>query len=311
MPLTKHDALNLASPTKTPLQWEAISPRWLLSLLPWVQVPAGVYRVNRVAEPPTVKAEHLEPKKGELLPEGSAAYETVRSVLSEPAAVAAEDPVPAVYHLAKVETVVKMHTFVEDLYSHPHDQEEEQLRIAVAAIKEEKERRILTSAKFGLLNAAAPKMRIATDSGPPTPDDFDRLLALVWKKPAFFLAHPRAVAAFGRECTARGVTPETVEILGSPFVAWRGVPVVPSDKLPIAEGKDGSQTSILLLRVGEGEQGVVGLHQAGVGDENLQSLRVRRMRVDDDGVASYLLTCYFGVAVLIDDALGVLEKVRV
>ncbi len=27
--------------------------------------------------------------------------------------------------------------------------------------------------------------------GVPTPDDLDELLALVWKKPAFFLAHPR------------------------------------------------------------------------------------------------------------------------
>ena len=46
--------------------------------------------------------------------------------------------------------------------------------------------------------------------GAPTPDDLDELLSRVWKEPAFFLAHPRAIAAFGRECTRRGVPPPTV-----------------------------------------------------------------------------------------------------
>jgi len=40
------------------------------------------------------------------------------------------------------------------------------------------------------------------------------------KEPAFFLAHPRAIAAFGRECTRRGVPPPTVNIFGSPFLTW-------------------------------------------------------------------------------------------
>ncbi len=48
--------------------------------------------------------------------------------------------------------------------------------------------------------------------GAPTPDDLDELLALVWKKPAFFLAHPKAIAAFERECTWRGVPPVTMSL---------------------------------------------------------------------------------------------------
>lgn len=43
---------------------------------------------------------------------------------------------------------------------------------------------------------------------------------------AFFLTHP---AAFGRECTRRGVPPATVSLYGSQFITWRGVPVIPSD----------------------------------------------------------------------------------
>ena len=33
----------------------------------------------------------------------------------------------------------------------------------------------------------------------------DELITKVWKEPSFFLAHPRAIAAFERECTKRGV----------------------------------------------------------------------------------------------------------
>jgi hypothetical protein len=40
-------ARNLATTTKTVPQMQAISSRWLLRLLPWVQVSGGTYRVNR------------------------------------------------------------------------------------------------------------------------------------------------------------------------------------------------------------------------------------------------------------------------
>src|SRR3979411_2700618 len=40
-------ARNLATTTKTPPQMQGISSRWLLKMLPWVQVHSGVYRVNR------------------------------------------------------------------------------------------------------------------------------------------------------------------------------------------------------------------------------------------------------------------------
>lgn len=307
MPLSKQGALHLASPTKTVPQWEGITPRWLLNLIPWVEVKAGIYRINHVAEPPTIVSEHPE---GAQLPDGSSGYENGRSVKAEPGNCDPSDPVPRVVHLSTVQTVVKVHSRIQDLYSQPYDQRNEQIRIGVAAIKEEKERCAINSPVFGLQAAAAPQMRISA-TGAPTPDDLDNLLARVWKLPAFFLAHPRAIAAFGQQCSARGVTPETVEMFGAPFMSWRGVPLVPSDKLATSGESKDTTTSILLMRVGEAEQGVVGLHQAGVGDEKLQSLQVREMYTDNDGVTAYLLTCYFGIAVLSDDALGVLEDVSI
>src|SRR6201985_2760225 len=45
--VTTSVARNLANTTKTRPQMMSITPRWLLSMLPWVQVDGGTYRVNR------------------------------------------------------------------------------------------------------------------------------------------------------------------------------------------------------------------------------------------------------------------------
>jgi Phage capsid-like protein len=148
---------------------------------------------------------------------------------------------------------------------------------------------------------------ISTRAGAPTPDDLDDLIARVWKEPAFFLAHPLAIAAFGRECTRRGVPPPTVNLFGTPFLTWRGLPLVPSDKLPFVGGK----TKILLLRTGERKQGVVGLFQPGVPGEVAPSLSVRFMGINRKAIASYLISLYCSSAILTPDALGVLENVEV
>jgi CRP-like cAMP-binding protein len=221
------------------------------------------------------------------------------------------DEFPREYSLSVVQTILRAHTRVTDLYSSPMDQLREQLRLTIESMRERQEWEVLNNADFGLLNNVSGRMRIPTRSGPPTPDDMDELLSRVWKEPAFFLAHPRTIAAFGRECTLRGVPPPTINMFGSPMLTWRGVPLVPSDKIGIS-GADGSLSStILLMRVGEHRQGVVGLHQPRVGDPKLPSLVIRANGVDQKGVANYLVSLYFSAAVLTDDALGSLENVQI
>lgn len=222
---------------------------------------------------------------------------------------------PREYSLSSVQTVVRVHTRVSDLYNGPYNQLEEQMRLTIEGIKERQEWELINSKRFGLIHSVDPAMRISTRYGAPTPDDLDELLALVWKKPAFFLAHPKAIAAFERECTWRGVPPVTMSLFGAPVIMWRGVPLVPCDKLEVKSRYRSNQwfgtTSVLLLRVGEADQGVVGLHQTGIPGEIMPSLSARLMGLDSLGVASYLLTSYFSCAVLTDDALGVLENVEV
>lgn len=45
--LSTQSARNLTSTTKTQPQMQGSTPRWLLKLLPWVEVPSGTFRVNR------------------------------------------------------------------------------------------------------------------------------------------------------------------------------------------------------------------------------------------------------------------------
>ena len=90
---------------------------------------------------------------------------------------------------------------------------------------------------------------------------------------------------------------------------------MPCDKLEMKSRYQSNQwygtTSILLMRVGEADQGVVGLHQAGIPGEISPSLSARLMGLDSLGVAAYLLTLYSSCAVLTDDALASLENVEV
>lgn len=218
---------------------------------------------------------------------------------------------PREYHLSTIQTVLQTHTRITDLYSNVIDQLREQIRLTVDAVKEREEWEILNNREFGLLHEVGPRYQVTTRSGPPTPDDLDELLSLVWKKPAFFIAHPRAIAAFGREATRRGVPPVVVHLFGSPFITWRGVPLVPSDKVPIsvdpATGAASSQ--ILLLRVGESEQGVVGLQKSGVTGEVETGLSVRYSGTNEHSIASHLVTRYFSAAVLVEDAIARLDNV--
>ncbi len=288
--LSDSAARQLANATKTVPILSTISPRWLVHLLQWVPVEAGIYRLNKVKNPQDVLVACAKRDESEL-PQTFVDYEDT----------------PREYFLNAVSTVLDVHTRVSDLYSSPHDQIKEQLRLTIETIKERQESELINNPDYGLLASVAPDQIIYPLTGAPTPDDLDELLTKVWKEPAFFLTHPLAIAAFGRECTRRGVPPPTVSLFGSQFLTWRGVPLIPSDKVPVADGK----TKIILVRVGDKRQGVVGVFQPGLAGEQSPGLSVRFMGINRSAIASYLISLYCSLVVQSDDALAVLEDVEV
>lgn len=283
-------ARQLANATKTVPQLSTISPRWLTHFLQWLPVEAGIYRLNKVKNPLQIGVACSQRDESEL-PQTYVDYEEA----------------PREYFLNSVTTVLDVHTRISDLYSSPHDQIKEQLRLTIETIKERQESELINNPDYGLLANVDDAFRLTPITGAPTPDDLDELLSRVWKEPAFFLTHPSAIAAFGRECTRRGVPPPTVSLFGSQFLTWRGIPLVPSDKVPVEDGK----TKILLLRVGEKRQGVVGLFQPGISGEQGPGLSVRFMGINRHAIASYLISLYCSLAVLTEDALAVLDDVEV
>lgn len=283
-------ARTLSNATKTVPMLSTITPRWLVHLMQWVPVEAGIYRVNKAKDPSAIEVDCSAKDEREL-----------------PATFVDYEEWGREYVLNAVNTVVDVHTRVSDLYSSPHSQIKEQLRLTIETVKERQESELINNKEYGLLHNIAATQKVKSRTGAPTPDDFDELLTKVWKEPAFFLAHPQAIAAFGRECTRRGVPPPTVALFGSQFITWRGVPIIPCDKLKVVKGK----TNILLLRTGESRQGVVGLYQPNLPGQQSMGLSVRFMGINHKAIASYLVSLYCSLAVLTDDAIAVLENVEV
>ncbi|MFI6346625.1 family 2B encapsulin nanocompartment shell protein [Streptomyces sp. NPDC050560] len=214
---------------------------------------------------------------------------------------------PREYELSVAQTVLRVHTRVADLYNQPMNQTEQQLRLTVEALKERQEDELINNRQFGLLNNCEYDQRIQPHNGVPSPDDLDELLSRR-RGSKLFLAHPKAIAAFGRECNKRGLVPESIDMGGNRIPTWRGVPIFPCNKIPVSDTRT---TSIICMRTGESEQGVVGLHATGLPDEVEPSLSVRFMGISDQAIISYLVTTYYSAAVLVPDALGVLENVEI
>lgn len=298
--LGKQAAYNLANVTKTKPQYGALTPKWLTKLLEFKGLETGIYRVNKVVEGETpLDVLCSATKKDDIIPEGYIQYQTE----------------PREYQLNSISTIVNINTAVEDVYSSPYDQAQEQIALAVESLRERQESQLINNDDYGLLKNVADSQRIQSRTGAPTPDDLDELITKVWKEPSFFLAHPRAIAAFERECTKRGVPPVTADIAGGRFILWRGIPIIPTDKLMVDGLKNpksqSGKTNILLVRTGEAKRGVVGLYQAGMKNEHSRGLSIRFRGIDNKGVASYLLSLYCSAAILADDAIAVLEDVEV
>ncbi|MFE7312287.1 family 2B encapsulin nanocompartment shell protein [Streptomyces sp. NPDC057555] len=291
-------------------------PRWrssvraetpgVLMVLPWDVLREFTDRVPSLAVHLTAYAEQQQRpanRKGEAEVPVQAGHVGEPTL---PGGFVDYDLAPREYGLSLTQTVLRVHSRVADLYNHPMDQTQQQLRLTVEEIRERQEWEMVNNREFGLLHNADYGQRISTYTGPPTPDDMDELLSMR-RKTRLFLAHPKAIAAFFRQCNKRGLVPGTANVDGHEVPAWRGVPIFPCGKIPIS----GVHTSsIVALRTGEADQGVVGLYQTGIPEEFQPGLNVRFMGIDDAAIVKYLVTAYYSMAILVPDAVGILENVQ-
>jgi hypothetical protein len=231
---------------------------------------------------------------------------------------------PREYPLVVEQSVLSIPTRVADLYNDPMNQTQQQLKLVVERMREIQENRMINDPEFGLLNNIEPSQRIHAIKQNsdetytyPTPYNLDRLVTR-HRSPRFLLAHPRTIAAIGRRASQTGVYPESVELAGSRVPAWRGIPLLPCTKIKVDRN---NYSSILVLRTGEENEGVIGLTETGLPDEYEPGLNVRFMGVTGPSIndkkelvessISYLVSAYFSVAALVPSALGILDNVYV
>lgn len=119
-------------------------------------VEAGIYRLNQVKNPEDVLVACAKRDESEL-PQTFVDY----------------DAQPREYFLNAVSTVLDVHTRVSDLYSSPHDQIKEQLRLTIETIKEKQESELINNPDYGLLASVHPDQIVYPLTGAPTPDDLD------------------------------------------------------------------------------------------------------------------------------------------
>ena len=104
-------ARNLATATVTIPQWDYITPRWLLHLLPYVNVDGGAYRVNQVKP--------RKGKGGDLLPELATVGGGANPL---PTTFVDYEEDPREYELSAITTVLHTHARITDLYNNQIDQ---------------------------------------------------------------------------------------------------------------------------------------------------------------------------------------------
>ena len=148
--LGDHAARQLANATKTVPQLSTISPRWLVHMLQWL--PVGGY---------------FPPEPGENASNVQVAC-SQRDEAELPQTYVDYEQNPREYFLNAVTTVLDVHTRVSDLYSSPHDQIREQLRLTIETIKERQESELINNPEYGLLSNIDPTQRISTLTGAPT-----------------------------------------------------------------------------------------------------------------------------------------------
>ncbi len=284
--LSSDQARAMAEVTQSALQLRGVSSRWLLKVLPWVEVTAGIYQVNRTEEAPfKFLSSHTEDKS---LPKTSAKRSNT-------------DPQRDQVDLDVVQSILQLHSRAVDLYNKPYEQTTEQIQLTIEGLRETQENEMINNPKFGLLASAVDSQRI--ESARPTPDALDNLISLR-RNTQFLFAHPQTMAAFGHECNKQGLIIQNIPFEDHLVPSWRGIPLLSCNKIPVS--KDGA-SSIIALRTGEANQGVIGLRPAVLPDQVEPGVNIRFMNINEQAIISYLVSAYFAIAVLIPSALGVLS----
>jgi len=223
----------------------------------------------------------------------------------------------SIIDLEPIQEVIRIHTKNATLFSDNYCQVRQQIGLTAQFIYESSENLIWNHPNYGLLHNTAPNMYIKVNHGP-TPDLLDDMLSRCWRAPDCYAMHPETLEYFHRSLSAAGLATDVKEMMGSYFTTWRGIPIIPTNKLHLTTESEshlspreeiGAATShVCLLRLGEQKQGVISLYASRAGGtEEFPFINIDFMGIDQMGVASYLMSTFRAMAVLTSSALCTAE----
>ena len=299
--LTTTDAKNIAIPHKITPFLEEVTPRWFEKIMENVGIENSTYQINKITK--KVEDFNFDVSEYKTIPESNINF----------------DKDPEVIELFSIETLVKVPAKVADINNVPYNQKELQLKLTFEKIFEMKEDLIFyygiknnvqydeNKHKYGLLNYVRNHDRMMKETGQIFElNILDKMLSNVWIKPTFFIAHPNILNQIMCQCTENGIYPNQIELFGFSFMTWRGIPIIPCDKL---QRKEENKTlyDIFLIRTGENDSGVVILHNNNINYGQTVSSVVKETSTDDKGLISYRVSHYFNVAVLSENSIYMCE----
>ena len=297
--------------TTTPDTWEhtikAVTPTTTLDL------PRQTFQ-ELLTQNPTLRT-HLQNEQANPRPPQNKHGEALINITSGhagephlPTTFVDYETTPREYELSVAQTILRIHTRVADLYNQPMNQTHQQLRLTIEALRERQEHELINNPQFGLLTNADLKQRIHTRTGPPTPDDLDDLLANVWKDPAFFLAHPQTIAAFGRECSRAGHLSAECDPQRARHPRPGGASrCCPATRSPSPRPAPAPSWSCAPERRAKASSACTRPASPTNTSPAYPSASWASTR---QAIISYLVSAYYSAAILVPDALGILEHVE-
>ena len=290
--LAEGAARQLANATKTRAQWGGITPRWLIPFLPWTPVEAGIYRVNKVKE---TRGDFGFRRSSAAPADGRRPARDLRRLRRAPARVLPQPVTPrsTCRRASPISIAARWIRCGSSSAAH---------RDGEGASGERADQQHGTTA----CSQHARRRCAPTRKGPPTPDDLDELSPRL--EGAGVL--PRAPARHRRlrarvHASRRAAADGHALRLAVPHLARP--PAHPVRQA--AADASGSPRSCSCARARRSRASSACSSREFPGEVE-PSLSVRFMGIDRRA-ASYLVSLYCSLAVLTEDALGVLEDVEV
>jgi len=200
---------------------------------------------------------------------------------------------PKYINLIPIETILKIPSNILEIANSPNNQYTDQLDLSVQKIKEEQEN-FYINGQSGIFEYCKQHNKLIYSNNHISPNSLDELMSHVWIKPTFFLMHPKALSTFSKICNKQSINLNTIDLFGHPFISWRGLPIITSDKIEV-----NNETYVYLIRSGESENGVIKLYN----DNSDNGFFIRKNETDNSGLNYTRISLYTNIAIIDTDSI--------